>query len=154
VRYMWIVAVFAGLFLCWVAYHGARRTPETPDRLVVTYVFHDSQGRAQSVSENVAVGAQAARWLEILQTADEYDIGKRKCPMNIRLDFYQGVTRTCSFAVTGDGCNTVKLLEGSCPSAGRSGYFAVRLAQLRPFIQRQQALARMAPDRTAELAHR
>lgn len=153
-RYVWVVAVFAGSFLCWMAYRGAQQTSDAPDRLVVTYGLRDAQGRVQVVRENVAVGDQVARWMNGFHRADECDIGKRDCPMDIRLDFYQGQTRTCSLAVTSDGCSTVHLLEGSCPSAGKSGFFAVRSELLKPFVQRQQALARLGPERTAEVAQR
>lgn len=148
-RYVWVVAVLAGLFLCWMAYHGARQTPDTPDRLVVTYGLRDAQGRQQVLTENVAAGEQVARWMNGFHYADECDIGKRNCPMDIRLDFYQGTKHTCSLAATSDGCCTVHLLEGTCPSAGKSGFFAVRPEILKPFVQRQQALARMGPERTA-----
>jgi len=154
VRYVWIVAVLAGLFLGWMAYRGAHRAAEAPDRLVVTYGLRDAQGRTHVFSENVAFGEPVARWLDGFRHAEECDIGRRNCPMDIRLDFYKGTQRTCSFAATSDGCQTVRLLEGQCPSAGRSGYFAVHPDLLKPFVQRQQALARLGPERTAEAAQR
>ena len=148
-RYVWVVAVLAVLFLGWMAYHGANRGAETPDRLVVTYSLRDAQGRMQAVSEHVVACDQVSRWLAGFQHADECDVGKRNCPMDMRLDFFTGTKRTCSFAATSDGCCTVHLLEGTCPSAGKSGFFAVHHELLKPFVQRQQALARMGLERTA-----
>ncbi len=114
-----------------------------PDRPVTKMRVHyggSPAGPGRLGKETITDPETIRLFLAGIDRPEDCDIGPTKCIFGIRVELLASERSVLTADVGTDGCQTVRVLKGDCPAAGKSGYLLARDGYAKSLMERLAAL--------------